>query len=289
MSHFTTIVVTRNGQDPEELLAPYIEQEEDGFRQYFEFDVEVEAKDFAKRAKEIVDELKKDDKELEEWKQLLKDKKYTEILEKWFGGVLHKGDWGYWHNPNAKWDWYAFGGRWAGYFKAKKGKTGERGEPSWGRDEKWKYPEGYYDALRFEDIDWEGQLDDEAKKTIKGYRKAEKEFKKWYDEEEKKVDFNDETQKNDFHERRKKKLDDIKFKTGHDISSNLEDVIDKIYGQDNKPHAFITPDGKWHEAGRMGWWAIVSDEKPLAYRKAWKKLLTESKPDDKFYLYDLHI
>lgn len=29
------------------------------------------------------------------------------------------GKYGYWENPNAKWDWYSLGGRWTGYFKVK--------------------------------------------------------------------------------------------------------------------------------------------------------------------------
>jgi hypothetical protein len=27
-------------------------------------------------------------------------------------------------------------------------------------------------------------------------------------------------------------------------------------------HAIITPDGAWHEQGRMGWWGMIHDEKP---------------------------
>jgi len=29
------------------------------------------------------------------------------------------GKYGYWENPNAKWDWYQLGGRWNGFFKMK--------------------------------------------------------------------------------------------------------------------------------------------------------------------------
>jgi hypothetical protein len=43
------------------------------------------------------------------------------------------------------------------------------------------------------------------------------------------------------------------------------------------PFAIITPDGKWHEKGNMGWWGIVMDEKD---DKAWeteaKRLYAES-------------
>lgn len=34
---------------------------------------------------------------------------------------------GYWHNPNAKWDWYSIGGRWKGFFKLKPNMDGEIG------------------------------------------------------------------------------------------------------------------------------------------------------------------
>ena len=33
---------------------------------------------------------------------------------------------GYWANPNGMWDWYAFGGRWTGFFKIRPGKKGTR-------------------------------------------------------------------------------------------------------------------------------------------------------------------
>ena len=26
------------------------------------------------------------------------------------------------------------------------------------------------------------------------------------------------------------------------------------------PHAIVTPDGEWHEHGRMGWWGILLTE-----------------------------
>lgn len=38
--------------------------------------------------------------------------------------------WGYWGNPNAKWDWYQMGGRWYGYFQLLDGKSGILGERS---------------------------------------------------------------------------------------------------------------------------------------------------------------
>lgn len=31
---------------------------------------------------------------------------------------------------------------------------------------------------------------------------------------------------------------------------------------DFTPFAILTPNGEWHERGKMGWWATVADEKP---------------------------
>lgn len=52
-------------------------------------------------------------------------------------------------------------------------------------------------------------------------------------------------------------------------------------------HAVVTPDGEWHEAGRMGWFGIVSDERDdwaaamAALRAAW--------PDAVAVVVDCHI
>ena len=45
------------------------------------------------------------------------------------------------------------------------------------------------------------------------------------------------------------------------------------------PFAYVTSDGKWHERGKMGWWAIVSDEKDqdeweAEYRETIRKYLS---------------
>lgn len=41
----------------------------------------------------------------------------------------YDGRYGYWSNPNAKWDWYQIGGRWTGYFPLKQGQIGITGRP----------------------------------------------------------------------------------------------------------------------------------------------------------------
>jgi len=45
---------------------------------------------------------------------------FEEFMEEWCGSERRdpeKGRYGYWENPNKKWDWYEMGGRWSGYFR----------------------------------------------------------------------------------------------------------------------------------------------------------------------------
>lgn len=55
-------------------------------------------------------------------------------------------------------------------------------------------------------------------------------------------------------------------KDGQMVNEGYADEID--WEKTDAPFAFITPDGEWHEKGKMGWWAIVSDEKE---QDAWKE------------------
>jgi hypothetical protein len=41
-----------------------------------------------------------------------------------------------------------------------------------------------------------------------------------------------------------------------------------------RPFAILTPDGKWHEKGHMGWWGMVSDEKDT-WKDEVDKILSE--------------
>lgn len=45
-------------------------------------------------------------------------------------------------------------------------------------------------------------------------------------------------------------------------NSTDEDYVSEIdWEKSGTPFAFVTPNGEWHERGKMGWWACVSDEK----------------------------
>lgn len=40
---------------------------------------------------------------------------FEAYMQEHHGYRQHEGKWGYWKNPNQKWDWYSIGGRWTGF------------------------------------------------------------------------------------------------------------------------------------------------------------------------------
>lgn len=52
----------------------------------------------------------------------------------------------------------------------------------------------------------------------------------------------------------------------------------------------ILKHGKWYEKGKMGWWAMVSNEKSQnVWDKEVKQLIADIAPDTPVYIYDCHI
>jgi hypothetical protein len=53
--------------------------------------------------------------------------------------------------------------------------------------------------------------------------------------------------------------------------------------------AVLTPDGQWHEWGRLGWWGTMSEEKSESeWEEQFKELLREH-PDSVAVLVDYHV
>ena len=50
------------------------------------------------------------------------------------------------------------------------------------------------------------------------------------------------------------------LKTKYGISDNIA-YVSEVDWNETIPFAFITPDGEWHENGKMNWFGIVTDEK----------------------------
>lgn len=53
------------------------------------------------------------------------------------------------------------------------------------------------------------------------------------------------------------------------------------------PHAIVTPDGQWHERGKMGWWAVLLTENEHWDRQA--RDIFAAHPDCRVVMLDAHI
>jgi hypothetical protein len=156
MSHFSVLII---GPDPEWQLEPFAELSAlDGplaedYRAVFE--VEVFKADFAAIGQEIVTRAEYERQgDLPHLRELLAAEDYQEIFARWFGGELGpEGDWGFWSNPDAKWDWFMLGGRWQGRLRLFPGRSGTSGECSWTNDGAPEDPNAF-DQARADVIDW---------------------------------------------------------------------------------------------------------------------------------------
>lgn len=169
------------------------------------------------------------------------------------------GRYGYWENPNAKWDWWVVGGRYSGKLKLKPGTQGETGRRSWTNEKEEIRPE-FVDSARFADIDWEG---------MREHRLAER--AKWWDEAESKGE--NETMR--------------RLIYGIEPEMTKEQYIAK--GEEFSVFA-VLKDGQWYEKGEMGWFAIVSNEKEeTAWKSELKSLIEGLSPDTRLTIVDCHI
>jgi hypothetical protein len=128
MSHFTVLVATKNEQELEAKLLPYHEYECTGIEQYIEW-VD-HTSEVTKGWEEEEGPFHPDTKlyDLSSPKIPVKEayENIDEFARKWYGyekRTLDDGttSYGRMTNPNAQWDWYIVGGRWAGALIDKSG------------------------------------------------------------------------------------------------------------------------------------------------------------------------
>lgn len=162
---------------------------------------------------------------------------------------------GYWHNPNAKWDWYEIGGRWRGMLRLLPGRKGYRAPlDEWTKD--FVYPENACDGALVKDCDFSG---DSA-----AYAKA---LRRW----EVVV------------EGAKARDSDEEFLNLWKPEYYLERYGTKeAYARHESAfstYAFISADGEWHAQGRMGWFGFddATKESMAAHEQAFEAYLEEAK------------
>jgi len=121
---------------------------------------------------------------------------FEDYMKEHCGYELDKetNDYGYWENPNRKWDWYEIGGRWNKILLVKDSVDIEKlGGPSWGNieSEKKEVPEGYkwVNACKLKDLELDKMIEGSYKKNIRYWElvvenqkpenKDEEEIVKW--------------------------------------------------------------------------------------------------------------
>lgn len=202
---------------------------------------------------------------------------FEAFVEDWHGSEerdAEKGVFGYWENPNKKWDWYQVGGRWTGAFKLKLNGTGKLGTPSWAvKDDK---PEaGWVDQAHKKDIDFDvmiGTRITKAEETWKEYQFALLEAGKLKGEEQEKA-----------------KRSAVVHNLG--LWENPNITKEEFLKKRSCFNTFaVLKDGMWYERGKMGWWGIVADEKDGgAWGDQWTELVMNLPGETLLTIVDCHI
>ena len=227
------------------------------------------------------------------------------------------GKYGYWENPNAKWDWYQVGGRWAGMFKIKP----EYQELyidkvpnfSWGWDEESKrevFKNIKVDSAVKKHIDFEAIMYEAGEKARGEYRKyrpfldiGDREFIPWSLYLERVNDENDDLEREEarnlYHGQpqiiaKKENCDKLGDQSVFVNLGDFYNITEEEYVENARIDSLMTfafiKDGKWCERGKMGWFACVSDEKDKeTWESIFKKFIDGIGEDEVLTVVDCHI
>lgn len=200
-------------------------------------------------------------------------------------------------NPNKKWDWWALGGRWTGYFPLKPNAVEfDIGKPGLGTT---VAQDGYADSCRRGDIDVERARNDAEKK-------ADELFSKW------EACFLEHGKPRAWSEFMAQihagtlKIGEARtayhgqpairesYKTLWDCPVDAMGFDRAAFIQRRRNQALVPfavlKDGKWYERGEMGWWGVVHDEKDAdEWCRQFSQLLDDLPPDVLMTAIDCHI
>ncbi len=280
------------GEDPEDQLARFDESLE--YPEYCQGEVSEEDKQF------MLESYRRDGKEYESF-----DACYKENGREWNNNQYRKGiiD-GIWrsystYNPDAKWDWYALGGRWSGLLKLKPGREGVTGESGVGGNVPG------IDRAYKGDIDFETMFAEAREQGRKHYREVAKTFegkipKLIFPAPDRRMDLSPDADYKalwkQYHNQEGVLLFNEKYPDSmmgpmlDDYQCSEDEFVQRSENGAISTFAYLL-DGEWHEQGRMGWFATVSDRSMS--QEDWGKHFREmidALPDDTLIsIYDCHI
>ena len=298
MSHFAVMVI---GDDVEEQLSKY--------------DENLEAEEYYKgEVSEDEQKMMLDYYEREKGETFSNfDECYTRYGEEWNDNCYKKDSDGKWkeystYNPFSKWDWWQVGGRFSGAFIKKNVKVSDEnyGEPSWSTKEIG------IDSIEKKHIDFEAIRKEAETNARKRYRNIARLFENgeipkvgmtwakvcelFKDKtlDEKRNIYNAQTAVIEWNKAREEDKNSASpvlgfFASIDDYQMSEEEYVKKAGDESFVPFAVVR-DGEWYERGKMGWWAMVANEKePTEWNEIVRKLLDETDDDELITIVDCHI
>lgn len=211
------------------------------------------------------------------WKELYFT--FKEYLEDYHDAKFDEEmqDYGYWENPNAKWDWYQVGGRWAGSLRvAPDCENCGLGEKSWGWGKQNPYEtDGKYkkvDSARIKDLVFPDYQE--------RYEKAKRFWELKVEGQEPKNDQEKEDLSWDF------------YKTSYYENTYKDKETYAECEATFHTYAVIDKEGHWHAQGEMGLFGITigAEDTLVDYIKNYKKNVFDAAGDDDYItIVDCHI
>ena len=229
---------------------------------------------------------------------------FEEYMSEWCGHNARDsktGRYGYWENPNKKWDWYSIGGRWSGFLKLKEGTEGRVGRPGvFGN----KAEPGTCDSTIKANIDFDGMRDEAGEEAARMWEKAaqakqnvglspDATWDSWVtvrDQSGMKVD----EARIAYAAQPAVKAIRSAF-SGHlfldcdQFLADRETYINRARNRSTTLFGFVK-DGKWFERGEMGWWGVSTNEvREDEWHKQFNLMLDELPDDTLITVVDCHI
>ena len=290
MSHFTVLVI---GDDVDTQLAPFQENNMgDCPMEYMEFN-------------DMTDDLTQEFAELE-GEDKVKYPTLEVFAEKYHGyegeDIDGQARYGYYENPNAKWDWYQLGGRWSGLLKLKPGAQGDTGRKGL-MGSCANEGASYCDSAKKGDIDFEAMRNEASDAATKRYDEAHAIIagRTWMSWAHICDTIKEGYGGKDLWDARRaiynsqEALKDLRAKFDNPFS-DLDEYLtprEKFIATARNAAGTtfaVLKDGEWYEKGDMGWWGMVADEKDQdAWNEQFAKLIDDLSDDTLISVVDCHI
>jgi len=239
------------------------------------------------------------------------------FVEDYHGYRLNdQGQYGYYTNPNAKWDWWQIGGRWTGHWPSKDGAETGMGERSWANEGE-EIPENRVDMIRIKDIDLES-ADKTTHKTVEEFLTEYQTYYETGDEEKDGhpfsgprhdglnvglVDCLDDDEITDemratcrlrkWPHQLKDGMDRYDVIRALPEGEELEEFKQFLHDSFNRlrTYAYLDEKAGWVEPGQMGWWASNNSdtESRKKYSSGFMPWLRNGNQDDWVVSVDCHI